>query len=408
MEAALNCQLAEALAERLRGARDDLVRRWLERISARVSLTPNRVFPSNELLNHVPLLIDGIAHYLESPDADLDAEAPVIAKAIELGALRHGQGFSAYEILKEFELLSGILLNFFSESAEEVTVPYTARDPLVCWQRVSHAVELIRQATTTHFLQLSEERVREREERLRRFNRMVSHELKNRMGAIRGASALLGEGWLDGEQHERFRRMVSDNADALERVLRDLEVLSRVESDARQQRNVLLPQAAAEAARQLRTMAEARGVEVRVAEDLPDVEVNAAAVELCLTNYISNAIKYSDPAKDARWVEVAADQAALDRGQLIVQVRDNGLGVPPESREQLFQQFFRAHRETVTGVEGTGLGLSIVRDTVESMGGRAWAEFPDEGGAVFAFSLPARRQQDAELAGTGEGGRGMK
>src|SRR5829696_4049756 len=238
MEAALNCQLAEALAQQLRAARDELVRRWLERISARVALTPNRVFPTNQLLNHVPLLVDGIASYLESPGEDLDAEAPVIAKAIELGALRHEQGFSVYEILKEFELLSGILLNFFANAAEEVRVPYLPQDPLVCWQRVSHAVELIRQATTTHFLRLSEERVREREDRLRRFNRMVSHELKNRVGAIRGASALLGEDWLKDGQREQFRRMVADNADALERVLRDLEMLSRVEKDARQQRNV--------------------------------------------------------------------------------------------------------------------------------------------------------------------------
>ena len=411
MEAALNCQLAAALAERLRASRDDLVRRWLDRISARVALTPNRVFPTNDLLNHVPLLIDGIAGYLESPGEDLDAEAPVIAKAIELGALRHEQGFSAYEILKEFELLSGILLNFFANESEEVRVPYSPQDPLVCWQRVAHAVELIRQATTSHFLRLSEERVREREDRLRRFNRMVSHELKNRVGAIRGASALLGEGWLDDEQHERFRRMVSDNADALERVLRDLELLSRVEADARQQRHVLLPQAAAEAARQLRSMAEARGVDVRVAADLPEVEVEAAAVELCLANYISNAIKYSDPAKDERWVEVSADLAAYERGELVVRVRDNGLGVPADSRAQLFQQFFRAHRGTVTGVEGTGLGLSIVRDTIESLGGKAWAEFPEEGGSVFCFSLPARRRRDAEVAensGTGKGGRGME
>ena len=57
-----------------------------------------------------------------------------------------------------------------------------------------------------------------------------------------------------------------------------------------------------------------------------------------------------------------------------------GSGVPPRQRAALFEQFFRAHGETVTGVEGTGLGLSIVRETVESLGGRAWAEFPNATG----------------------------
>jgi signal transduction histidine kinase len=85
---------------------------------------------------------------------------------------------------------------------------------------------------------------------------------------------------------------------------------------------------------------------------------------------------------------------------LIVRVRDNGRGVRPEDRSRLFEQFYRGHGETVTEVGGTGLGLSIVRETAESLGGHAWAEFPDEGGSVFFFSLPSRRQEDAAAAGT--------
>ena len=58
------------------------------------------------------------------------------------------------------------------------------------------------------------------------------------------------------------------------------------------------------------------------------------------------------------------------------------------------------HAETITGTEGSGLGLSIVRETAESLGGRAWAEFPENGETVFAFSLPSRRLEDAASAGT--------
>src|SRR3954470_13609204 len=78
--------LAARLAARLRASREVLVGRWLERIVARVTLTPERVFPTDTLLNHVPLLVDGIADYLERPERELDTEAPVIAKAMELGA----------------------------------------------------------------------------------------------------------------------------------------------------------------------------------------------------------------------------------------------------------------------------------------------------------------------------------
>ncbi|HET7188158.1 MAG TPA: ATP-binding protein, partial [Gemmatimonadaceae bacterium] len=64
-----------------------------------------------------------------------------------------------------------------------------------------------------------------------------------------------------------------------------------------------------------------------------------------------------------------------------------------------FEQFFRAHGETVTA-EGTGLGLNIVQETINSLGGRAWAEFPEDGWTVFAFALPSRREEDAAAAGT--------
>ena len=396
--------LASLLASRLRDAREDLVRRWLERIVARVSLNPARVFPTDELLNHVPLLIDGVADYLEHPDNELGAETPVTAKAMELGALRHVQGFDAYEILKEHEILGGVIFTFLTRQLDDDLVPGTRRDLAICWQRVATAMELIRQATMTHFLRLWAERANEREGRLRRFNRMVSHELKNRVGAIRGASSLLAEPWIDEQGRDRFHRMVHENAEGLQRVLNDLEELSRIETDARQRRNVLLPQAAIESVRQLRDTAQARGVTVQIMDELPKVEVDAAAVELALVNFLSNAIKYSDPSKGDRWVKVLGELqfgSRADGGpELVVRVSDNGLGIPEGARARLFSQFYRAHREAAATVEGTGLGLSIVRETVEAMGGRAWAEFPESGETIFAFSRPSRRAEDAAAAGT--------
>lgn len=387
------------LAQELRRNREEIVTRWLERISARVTLSANEVFPTQDLLNHVPLLIDGIADFLERSDVELDSGAPVTAKAMELGALRHAQGFDVYQILKEDEILANIIFSLLRPSAQ--TTGASAEALLVSWERIGQAIELIRQATVTHFLRLAAERVSEKEDRLRLFNRMVAHELKNRIGAIRGGARLLEEDWINEQERSRFQRMVLENADGLQKLLADLESLSRLDSDSRQRRNVLLPQAAAEAARQLREVSQNRKVEVRIADDLPPVEVDAAAAELCLVNLLSNAIKYSDPEKEASWVEILGQLAypSSDYGELIVRVRDNGIGVPEDSRAKLFAQFYRAHDDTVTQ-EGTGLGLSIVRQTAESLGGRAWAEFPEDGGAIFAFAFPSRRAEDAAAAGT--------
>jgi signal transduction histidine kinase len=82
--------------------------------------------------------------------------------------------------------------------------------------------------------------------------------------------------------------------------------------------------------------------------------------------------------------------------EVVIRVSDNGIGIPADKRQRLFEEFYRAHGDTVTHAEGTGLGLSIVRETVESIGGRAWAEFPEEAGSIFAFAIPSRRRDDLE------------
>lgn len=394
MEITVNCKLAVALAREIRGAREDLTRRWLERIAARVNLDPNRVFPTDELLDHVPLLMVGIADYLEDPAQEISADVPVVAKAIELGELRYTQGFDAHEILKEYEILGGVLFAFLVRTVDTVEEPCTRSELLACAHRLFRAVSIIQQHTTGHYLRLSAEQVRERENRLRSFNRMVSHELKNRIGTVLGAAQMLQEEWIaaNPEKRARFAAMVAQNTEAMQDVLQNLLELSRLDNDVRRQRNVLLPEAVGEVIRQLREMAQARGVDVRVEGELPCIEVNAAAVELCLSNYVSNAVKYSDPSRADRWVRLRAFLSGGQGGggyELVVEVRDNGIGVPEEARARLFQRFFRAHG-TVTGVEGTGLGLSIVRETAEAMGGRTWAEFGEEG-SVFALALPCRR-----------------
>jgi signal transduction histidine kinase len=393
-----DCPVAGVLAARLRVARETITQRWLERIAARVTMDPQQIFPTEELLDHVPVLIDGIADYLEDPGEVVAADAPVVAKAMELGELRHEQGFDPYEILKEFEILGGILYRFLSEVIETIDVPCSRGELLTCAHRVFRAISVIQQATTSHYLRRAGESIHDREQRLRAFNRALSHEFKNRIGAVLGASELLAESdGFDVEQMERMRGILRRNAREMERIIRNLLDLSRLERDARQQKHIELRQAAVEATRQLREIAEENDVRVRVSDGLPPVEVNAAAVELCLTNYISNAIKYSDPDETERCVEVTGEVVAEKSDgpcAIVVRVQDNGKGVAEEKRAQLFERFFRAH-EGDTSVTGTGLGLSIVRETVESLGGRAWAEFPGKG-SVFAFSLPCRRAEDRQ------------
>lgn len=79
-ELSIPCPLAPALADRIRSARDELTTRWLERISARVALGKNRIFPTDSLLDHVPLLLDGIATTLEDDSQVIPDHSAVSAK----------------------------------------------------------------------------------------------------------------------------------------------------------------------------------------------------------------------------------------------------------------------------------------------------------------------------------------
>ncbi len=395
-----NCTLAKALADRMRSSSDDLTRRWLDRISARVRLDPNRIFPTDALLDHVPLLILGIADYIENPEKVILSEVPVVAKAMELGELRFSQGFDEYELLKEYEIFGGILFSFLSRVVDGIEEPCSRGELLACAHRLFLAVALIQQATLTHYLSLVKERLSEREQRLRAFNRALSHELRNLIGTISGAAEVLELGPVSPEQQRAMTSMIIRNSTNMRVTLENLVELSRVDEDARRSRHIALPNAAAEVARQLREAARAHGVEIRLQADLPSIDVSAAAFELCLSNLLANAIKYSDPAKAKRWVEIRAYVTAPDDGappETVVEVRDNGLGVPEAKRPDLFKRFFRAHEDINGEIEGTGLGLSIVRETATSLGGRAWADF-HEGGTAFSFTMPNRRSEDDAAA----------
>lgn len=389
------------MAGRLRQAKTELTTRWLERISERVSISPERIFPTEELLDHAPRLIDGVADFIEDPTRAVAADTDVITRARAIGALRHSQGFDEFEILKEYEIFGGILFAFIARVVSEEEDDCARSDVATVALRLFQAISLIQQATATQYLQLMKAQLGEREERLRSFNRALTHELRNRMGAISGAAQLLEIPELADSKRRELGSLIVRNATAMRVVLEDLLELSRVNDEARHQRHVRLRSAAAEVRRHLRDTAKSAGVEIRIAPDLPDVEVNAAAVELCLMNLLSNAIKYADTAKERRVAEVGGYLVLSDSdrpSEVVVEVRDNGIGVPAALRGQLFNRFFRAHADKIPAVDGSGLGLSIVRETVETLGGRVWADFPEEG-SVFAFAIPCRRSSDMASLG---------
>lgn len=387
-----DCTLEATLGKRMQESSRELSRRWLERIADRVSIDRYSIFPTDDLLDHIPILIEGIGEYIANESEEVSADMPVVAKAIELGNLRHVQGFDASQILKEYEILGGILFEFLIQNVDEA-LECTRTDVLKISTRLFRSISVVQQVTANQYLRVAAEVVRDREQRLRGFNGAVSHEVKNRIGVMVGAVNLLQEDFVqkDPARVQHFAAMLVDGITGLGTIVDDLIALSGVQAASTQTRNVLLPSAVAEAVRQLREFAASRQVEVRVADDLPEVEVPASVIELCVTNYLSNALKYHDPEKSDKLVEILGflRQPEGSERELVLEVHDNGLGVPEDARASLFTRFFRAHRQ-LTSEEGSGLGLSIVRDVVNSIGGNSWTSTDDLGRTVFGLSIPLR------------------
>jgi signal transduction histidine kinase len=380
-----DCTLAATVADAFRRSRLELVQAWLERIASYRAAHPARS-PSVEMVDRMPALVDGIAWYLEHPTDAIDTATPAVASAIELCTLRHQQGLDTRDVLEDYMLLGEVLFDYLKLTVDDGR---DGDDVVVCGHWLFHAIMLIEITTTSHFIRLEREQVAEREGRLQAFNRAVSHEIRNRIGTVINAGELLAvSDRLSPADRVRFAHIITRNAQEMRVTVDNLLVLARLEDDPGELRYASLRQVLTEVIKQVEALAKAARIDVELPEAVPDVDVNAA-IQLVLTNYLTNAIKYRDPGVPRCFVRLAVTVQPRDGSEpeLIVRVEDNGLGVPLEKRALLFQRFFRAHDRSRT--QGTGLGLSIVRETVKALGGRAWADFPEKG-SIFAFAVPCR------------------
>jgi signal transduction histidine kinase len=142
----------------------------------------------------------------------------------------------------------------------------------------------------------------------------------------------------------------------------------------------------------LSDMARARGVRIEITGPLPVLDADAARIEMIFLNLMANAIKYSDPGKPERRVQV---MEVPDAARPTVIVRDNGIGIPARHVQHIFREFVRAHaqRDRELGTSGLGIGLSIVRDSMDASGGEVRLESIEGVGTTVTLSWPVGRRR---------------
>jgi signal transduction histidine kinase len=385
---------AGVVSDRMSAETIGLASEWLSRLRELTPLAANDVFPSDQILDHIPLLIGEIARYLQAPeDEEIAANAAVIEKARELGALRHQQQASVHQLLREFEILGEILEGFVVAEAERLALQPTAAECFTVLRRVTRATRALTRTTVDTFIAEYTTTIQERNDRLKNFHRMASHELRTPLGTLLFAAAALDQPTVRGDVHRlgRVAEAIRSNTQRLARLVENLQRIARLgeSPDAPNVQEIDLAVLAGDVARQLEDMAGARGVALSVEAGLPTICVDPARLELVLLNLVSNAIKYCDPDKPHPFVSIAA-AAGAEEGTVALSVRDNGLGVPEELQQTIFERFSRAHAhlDETLGVSGTGLGLAIVAECVGAVGGSIQCESKVGEGTTFVVTLP--------------------
>jgi signal transduction histidine kinase len=385
---------AGVVSNRVLAERRALSTAWLDRLNQLLEVGANEVFPTNQLLDHIPALIGEIAAYLRAPaDEEIAANAAVIEKARELGMLRHEQRASVHQVLREYELLAEILEGFVADETARLALHPTSAECFELQRRLTRSTRTLMRTTVETFIGEYTATIQRQNERMQTFNRMASHELRAQVGTLVFAAALLNTDGVqaDPQRVAKVAATIRANTDRLSWLIENLQRVARLGDamDLPNQQRVDIGNIAREVARQLEDMASSRRVAVRIDGELPTLTVDPARLELVLLNLVSNAIKYSDPAKTECFVAIESIAHEDGAGE-VIGVRDNGLGIPEADRGEIFERFYRAHAhlDTELGVSGTGLGLAIVAECVQALGGSIRCESMPGDGTTFFLTLP--------------------
>lgn len=218
---------------------------------------------------------------------------------------------------------------------------------------------------------------------------LMSHELRTPLTSINGFAELLTLEPNIPEQAKEFVTIIQNESQRLSRMINTFLAVSQLQRKDKQE-VMKIPLRLDEVAREIVTSLQpvARKRRIRLVEQqhgsrLPPVAADKSLITQAVKNLVSNAIKYS-PERTTVTVTTA-----LEADSVRVSVEDRGYGIPAESKDKVWEKFYRVVREgQEKDEESTGLGLSFVREVVEQHGGCVDLESEEGRGSRFSFTLP--------------------
>jgi signal transduction histidine kinase len=245
---------------------------------------------------------------------------------------------------------------------------------------------------TAEDLRVQQEELRQSNAELAQFAYLSSHELQEPLRMLAAYLTLLGDrykGRLDTAADE-YIAIAVDSAERLRSLVEDLLGYSQTGGIEPERRPVDLNEVVEELLAWRSEQIREAGADVQVAR-LPEVVGDSLLLRLILDNLLSNALRFRAPGKGPK-VRLEADQFA---DLVVVSVADDGIGVPVDQRDRVFEPFRRIHPRH--RYPGTGLGLTIAATLVRKHGGRVWLEENPGGGTIARFSIAAKDPRPSSI-----------
>lgn len=230
---------------------------------------------------------------------------------------------------------------------------------------------------------------------LEAFSYSVSHDLRAPLRHIEGFVEIFRatKGSELDKEAAGYLQTISDAARQMGQLIDDLLTFSRTARAELRKTRINLNEIVHNVLRELKLDTQSRDIEWKIG-NLPKAEGDANLIHQVFSNLICNAVKYTRPRKPAR-IEIGGRTTG---GEVIVHVKDNGVGFDMRYVHKLFGVFQRLHR--ASEFEGTGIGLANVRRIIHRHGGRTWAEGEVDAGATFHFTLPKSTTRGREQPDT--------
>lgn len=221
----------------------------------------------------------------------------------------------------------------------------------------------------------------------------VSQDLRSPLTAILGYVELLSRAGAVNQQQQLFIDRIIVSAQSISNLITDLLDLSRIESGTLDvaQEQISLPRITEYAIAVIENQANARGQTIAMRQEgtLPFIQGNGQRLKQMVRHMLQNAIQYT-PEGGKISVTLRHEASAI-----VLQVKDTGIGIPPEDQPHIFEKFYRSESVRDT-YEGAGLGLSIVKSIVDRHNGRIWVESRVNEGTTFTVIMPTHTSVHTE------------